>query len=73
MFFETRKLMESSNLGYMHDLPAKFEDDHKNSRHIPIILGYIFPNITGPTQFRNYETKYLLMTCFYQKECIIIK
>ena len=65
--------MESSNLGYMHDLPAKFQDDHKNGCHIPIILGYTFANITGPTRFCNYETKYHLKTCIYHKEYIIIK
>ena len=33
MFFETRKLMESSNLSYMHDLPAKFQNGVQNGHH----------------------------------------
>ena len=45
MFFETRKLMESSNLGCVHDLPAKFQDDLKNGHHTPIILCYTFADI----------------------------
>ena len=43
--------MESSNIGYMHDLPAKFQDDLKNGGHTPIILVYTFATITEPTQF----------------------
>ena len=30
MFFETRKLMESSNLSYMNDLPVKFQNGVQN-------------------------------------------
>ena len=56
MFFETRKLMESSNLGYMYDLPAKFQDDVQHGLHTTVILGYTFVNITEPTGFCNYKT-----------------
>ena len=73
MFFETRKLIDSSNFGYLHDLPAKFQDDLKNGPHITIILDYTFPNITEPTLFCNYETKYHLKTYIYHKEYIISK
>ena len=68
MFLETRKLMDSSSLSYLHDLPAKFPEDLKNGPHTTIILGYTFPNITEPTLFCNYETKY-----HYHKEYIISK
>ena len=55
MFFETRKLMESSNIGYMHDLPAKFQDDLKNIRHTPIILVYNFANHYRANTICNYK------------------
>ena len=70
MVFETRKLMNSSNLGYLHDLPVKFQDDLKNGPHTTIILDCSFPNIIEPTLFCNYETKYHLKTCIYHKEYI---
>ena len=67
MFFETRKLMESSNIGYMHDLPAKFQDYLKNSRHTPIILVNNFANHYRANTICNYKTKYHLKTCIYHK------
>ena len=51
MFFETRKLMESTNLGYLHDLTTKFQNNFKNSPHTTIILDYTFPNIRSSTIF----------------------
>ena len=51
MFFETRKLMDSSNFGYLHDLPAKFQDDLKNCPHTTIILDYTIQTLQSQHYF----------------------